>query len=623
MKKLKKLLAWMIMLIMVIGVFNMTSFNVKAVESGEVSFSINAGGTVWYSINGKETWIEVGNGDSIIPDSVSDGKIYLKATPAQGKILDTHDHQQFVRYDDEDHPIDLTSLESGEYCFDYDSSKAYQVNIKFDGANGGGGSNVANGKYNVDISISEALRQESFIPSIKIDFKDDSGNIMETINPKVNVAETVIPTGTTKAVITMTGNKLQNARLRDSASGEDDLIDDIRRNDSKTCTIDISKGYSFVFEFSNEMNVSWRYDSTNAAPDQLVEHARIELLNSDNPTDYKDYGRTDWNLTIGEDYYFVLIPDYGYQIVGLSINGYQVEPQNSVGVFKFEMQPSNFHFQGIVEPANDFAEYQGEMLGDARLSNGSNATANGNVKLSVSDSGQDWNALSVLDDSYSMFGTVDMTIDQVISKGNGDYWKTPISETSAPVEVSIVVPAGELLEGETYSVVREHEGVYEEINATYDAEAELLSFDTDKFSKYTIVKGPAGNSNPPTPPMPPTPDVPSDETLKMNSELSNKITAAAQTGESTAIYFDEFTGSDCLSNDTLQLLAEKDDVTLVLDYTFYDTNTNQEIHVHAVINQAILSKIYSPDIKYYGPACLSGFVQYYNELPEDIKSQNY
>lgn len=622
MKKLKKLLAWMLMFVLAVGVIKITSVDVKAADPGEIKFDINDGGTVEYSVNGSD-WNSVTDLATINPGSASE--IYLRATPAQGKKIDDYPGQQLIHYDQQDDNIDLDGLKNGSYHFSYNPAKEYKVKIRFDNDGGGGGSNVTPGKYIVDISISDAIKN-SFSPEIKIEFTDDSGIIKETINTTGSVGEIDIPEGTTKAVITMNGNKLSNARLTPNTSNpsdEVDLIDDIRHKGVKTCDIDTSKGYTFRFEFSNEMNVSWSYDSTNAAPDQLVEHARIELLNSDNPTDFKEEGRTDWNLTIGQEYYFVLIPDYGYQIVGLNINGYSVEPQNSVGVFKFTMQASNFHFQGIVQHEEDIIDYSGEILGEARLSNGSNATANGNVKLSVSDSEQDWDAFSVLGDGYSMFGTVDMTIDQVISKGNGDYWKTPISETSAPVEVSIVVPAGELLEGETYSVVREHEGVYEEINATYDAEAELLSFDTDKFSKYTIVKAPAGNSNPPTPPMPPTPDVPSNETLKMNSELSNKITAAAQTGESTVIYFDEFTGNDCLSNDTLQLLAEKDDVTLVLDYTFYDTNTNQEIHVHAVINQAILSKIYSPDIKYYGPACLSGFVQYYNELPEDIKSQNY
>lgn len=597
MKKLKKLLAWMLMLVLAVGVINITSFDVKAADPGEIEFDISDGGTVEYSVDGS-VWNTVTNGDKIVRNS--DTNIYLKATPAQGKKLDDYLGQQLIRYDQTDFNIDLDDLKDGKYNFSYVTTKSYNVKIRFVEDNGGGGnSNVTPGKYNVDISISDAIKN-SFSPNIKIQFTDDSGNVKETINPTANVSETAIPSGTTKAVITMAGDKLQNARLRDSASGEDDLIDDIRRNGSKTCTIDISRGYSFVFEFSNEMNVSWSYDPSKAAQDQLVEHARIELLNSDNPADYKDYGRTDWNLTIGEDYYFVLIPDYGYQIVGLNINGYKVEPQNSVGVFKFTMQASNFHFQGIVEPANDIIEYQGEMLGDAMLSNGSNATANGNVKLSVSDSEQDWNAFSILDDGYSMFGTVDMTIDQVISKGNGDYWKTPISETSAPVEVSIIVPAGELLEGETYSVVREHEGIYEEIKATYDAAAELLTFDTDKFSKYTILKksdGNNGNGGKPDPDPDPSPEPDPDPEIPVKTDyldnLYNSLNNLKNSGFTGTYVWTEGTS---LPIDVIRMMRTAD-FTLEFRYTY------EGIDYVVRINKYNAPKEY---ISWYGPLYLAG-----------------
>lgn len=91
----------------------------------------------------------------------------------------------------------------------------------------------------------------------------------------------------------------------------------------------------------------------------------------------------------------------------------------------------------------------------------------------------------------------------------------------------------------------------------------------------------------------------------------------------SVVYFEEYNGEDSISYDTLNILAANPNVTLVLDYTFFDTNTNQDIHVHVVINQAILSRIMTEDIKYYGPACLSGFVQYYNLLPADIRNKNY
>ena len=38
----------------------------------------------------------------------------------------------------------------------------------------------------------------------------------------------------------------------------------------------------------------------------------------------------------------------------------------------------------------------------------------------------------------------------------------------------------------TYVVVREHEGVYEQIPATYDKDAGTLTFESDKFSDYAL-----------------------------------------------------------------------------------------------------------------------------------------
>lgn len=266
MKKLKKLLAWMLMFVLAVGVIKITSVDVKAADPGEIKFDINDGGTVEYSVNGSD-WNSVTDLATINPGSASE--IYLRATPAQGKKIDDYPGQQLIHYDQQDDNIDLDGLKNGSYHFSYNPAKEYKVKIRFDNDGGGGGSNVTPGKYIVDISISDAIKN-SFSPEIKIEFTDDSGIIKETINTTGSVGEIDIPEGTTKAVITMNGNKLSNARLTPNTSNpsdEVDLIDDIRHKGVKTCDIDTSKGYTFRFEFSNEMNVSWSYDSTNAAPD--------------------------------------------------------------------------------------------------------------------------------------------------------------------------------------------------------------------------------------------------------------------------------------------------------------------------------------------------------------------
>lgn len=114
-----------------------------------------------------------------------------------------------------------------------------------------------------------------------------------------------------------------------------------------------------------------------------------------------------------------------------------------------------------------------------------------------------------------------------------------------------------------------------------------------------------------------------NETVTMNRKLSEVIKNAGKKEGKTVIYFNDYNGKDCLLRDTMKLLLDNPDVILVLDYTFFDANTNQNIHVHAVINHTIVSMILKEDVNYYGPACLSGFVQYYNELPDEIKNKNY
>lgn len=116
--------------------------------------------------------------------------------------------------------------------------------------------------------------------------------------------------------------------------------------------------------------------------------------------------------------------------------------------------------------------------------------------------------------------------------------------------------------------------------------------------------------------------IPVNETFAMNQRLYDSLSRATNLGGSQTVYFEEYNGNDCITGDVLNFLSENPGVTLVLDYTFFDETTQKEIHCHVVINQAILSKVMRDDIKYYGAAILSGFVQYYDDLPAEIKNKN-
>lgn len=134
---------------------------------------------------------------------------------------------------------------------------------------------------------------------------------------------------------------------------------------------------------------------------------------------------------------------------------------------------------------------------------------------------------------------------------------------------------------------------------------------------------PDPNPDPDPEPEPEPEPIPENATYVMNQRLFDNLSYAASLNGYQAVYFDEYDGKDCLTSDVFNFLKEHPNVSLVLDYTFFDANTKKDIHCHVVINKAILSKVIKDDEKYYGAAILSGFVQYYNELPEYVKSMNY
>ncbi len=486
-------------------------------EGPEVAISFviggNGSGTVQYKIGAAGAWTDYGdiNTTSVQAEDV----IYLKAVPNEGSILDAHDYQQIIRYSDNDHfinPADFDDLMGGTYSFTYGAETPYTITIKFDNAGGpspgpgpgpGPSSNVAAGKYRARVE-QEVEGQNG---TVKIEFFDSSDSSLGSQNYTADSDELAFPESTSKIKVSVPGSDeiLNNARLENVTDrSEVDMIDDIRRDGYSVQPINLEKGYEIKITFSNTMSVSWSYDPS-AAEDQYVEHAIIELLNSPDPTDLKDPGRTDWQLTAGETYYFLLVPDYGYQIVGLNINGQPIAPKDAVGVFEFQMIHSNFHFQGIVSEYSDIADFIPDGLIGGMDVDADGAVNSGNDKATETEVSSDVNALNAVSDAYvSMVGTIDLELNQVISKGDGSFWETPKSEVPNPVKISIVLPAGELSEGETYSVVRNHDGVYEELEAVYNAETEKLEFSSDKFTEYTIVT--KSGTPIPTPDPEPTPD---------------------------------------------------------------------------------------------------------------------
>lgn len=111
-------------------------------------------------------------------------------------------------------------------------------------------------------------------------------------------------------------------------------------------------------------------------------------------------------------------------------------------------------------------------------------------------------------------------------------------------------------------------------------------------------------------------------TNPINDTLHILLVDAANKGGAQTVYFDAFLGIDNITYENLLFLYEHPDIVLVLDYTFWDVETEQNIHCHVVIQSTIIPYIIDVNVPLYGPANVSGFCQYYNLLPEDVKKRN-
>lgn len=197
------------------------------------------------------------------------------------------------------------------------------------------------------------------------------------------------------------------------------------------------------------------------------------------------------SLEKGDDVVLKLIPDYGYQLKSVDLNGCTAIPvDSSVSTFEIHDIQTNLHFKGIFEKAEDKIDISAsETVTGASLENGENAANSGNLQLTVADN--DTYNVDVTDavtGEAEKVASLDLTLDNIVSKGNNSYWISNITSFDSDIQVGLNVDNTLLEEGETFSVVRDHNGTLTELDATYDSASGILKFPTNQFSTYTIVK---------------------------------------------------------------------------------------------------------------------------------------
>ena len=244
------------------------------------------------------------------------------------------------------------------------------------------------------------------------------------------------------------------------------------------------------------LTVTWAYDDTYGE-DGRIEHGTAEIIKingqdvsqmtfsnfANNPGD-----KSGGHLAVKRDDVVTikLIPDYGYQLSGASINGVELEAlDNQVSTFTFTMPDTNVHFKGIFTQTSDEINTSATKVSSASFENGANAAPSGNLRLTVADSNEDTtNALAQVENAVSA-EAVNLTLDQIVSKGNGNSWETPVTQFGQPVKMNLKVADYDTAAG--YEVVREHDGNLTKLTTSVSEDG-TLTFETNQFSTYFIVK---------------------------------------------------------------------------------------------------------------------------------------
>lgn len=243
------------------------------------------------------------------------------------------------------------------------------------------------------------------------------------------------------------------------------------------------------------LTVTWAYDDTYGE-DGRIEHGTAEIIKingqdvsqmtfsnfANNPGD-----KSGGHLAVKRDDVVTikLIPDYGYQLSGASINGVTLAPQTEVSTFTFKMTDTNVHFKGIFTQTSDEINTSATKVSSASFENGANAAPSGNLRLTVADSNEDTtNALAQVENAVSA-EAVNLTLDQIVSKGDGTNWENPVTQLDQSVKMKLQVADYDTAAG--YEVVREHNGNLTKLTTSV-SENGTLTFETNQFSTYFIVK---------------------------------------------------------------------------------------------------------------------------------------
>ena len=237
------------------------------------------------------------------------------------------------------------------------------------------------------------------------------------------------------------------------------------------------------------------------ADDMLLEHGSAKVIGIYDDQNHKVAGESDadentgmgWvQVKPGDKVVFEFVPEYGYQLTGVSANGFPLEAQDTTNQYTFTMPDANIHFSATFKKVEDVVAAESKKVASGSIQI-DGALEGGTAKLTVKDVELSSDKIKGFENAagdYTISNYLDIDLYNIFYKANGDeddVWENKIDELDKEVTISIKLEDGidvndivlvhNIHNGEEYEII--------EIES-YDKETNTITFKTKSFSNYAI-----------------------------------------------------------------------------------------------------------------------------------------
>ena len=190
---------------------------------------------------------------------------------------------------------------------------------------------------------------------------------------------------------------------------------------------------------------------------------------------------------------FEFVPEYGYQLTSVNMNGLPLDPQEDVNQYTLDTADAagNGHFSATFTKVANAVKTTSTAISSGVLDFSAGAIDAGTGRLSVADFDPSAEQITNFENTasgYEIADYLDLNMQQIFYKGaddDTDVWSNDLADLAADANISLELADG--IDGNDVAIVHEkHDGSYELIPGTYDEASHTVSFATDSFSNYAI-----------------------------------------------------------------------------------------------------------------------------------------